>query len=116
MKVRHKISGMEIVVDANAGDEYYLVSKKQFEPIPTDQWGDVTEACKWTDHLYEETVGKRMMGDIGPISILCSWENGYRLVKEQYMKVPDPAGQPVTYEVTASCPRVWAFRVERKTP
>ena len=114
MKVRHKISGMEIVVDANAGDEYYLVSKKQFEPIPTDQWGDVTEACKWTDHLYEETVGKRMMGDIGPISILCSWENGYRLVKEQYMKVPDPVGQPVTYEVTAGCPRIYAFRVERK--
>ena len=100
MKVRHKSTGIVTeVLGMVPAHEYEIVRDPN---VPVTEWEDVTEACKWTDHLYEQTVGKRTMGDIGPISILCSWENGYRLVKEQF--------NDKVYG------KKWAFRVERRKP
>ena len=81
-----------------------------YEPLPTDQWQDVTEAL----HYEGETEEARGAWCDQSHAAVIDAGIGYRLVKEQFLLVPCPEKQPVTANVTAGVPRVWAFRVERK--
>ena len=108
MKIRHKVTGVVTeVIGFVLAHEYEIVRDPT---VPVTSWQDVTGACEWTDHLYENSTGKRCMGDVGAISILCSWENGYRLRK---VRVTEIRGE-VLPTGTVHHNSMWAFLVERK--